>query len=458
MTSKYHRAKLRGKSFKGQDLTGVDFSGADIRGTDFSGAILRGANFSRAQAGLQRRWAIILFLFSLLISTFSGLLSAVGGSLIGFLLINPPRPQENIYVAIASLIVLLIFFLVTVRQGIASACVFLAVAVAATVVAAVGWAGIVAVSWTGIANNTQSGAMATAQIVAVIVTGAVGVLAVALSAVVVTATAAVAGTIAGLIAVAMIISAAGAMAGVVCLTVAPVNIIPAIVAGGAAVVLIIITTWVSSRALFGDEKQSWIKNIAIAVATKYGSSFHRADLTDADFTQARLKNTNLNQAILTRTCWFQVQKLHRASVKHTYLENLQLRQLLITKDLHNQIYDGWNLQGLNLEGANLQDASFIDANLRDSNLQNADIFRAKLVRTQLDKANFRGANLTGAYIEDWGITPETNLSGVRCDYIFMRVPTPENPNPCRQPANWEATFAPGQFSGFINPLANVYKI
>ena len=457
MTSKYHRAKLRGKSFKGQDLTGVDFSGADIRGTDFSDAILRNANFSHAKAGLQRRWAVSLFLLSLLLSTFSGLLCAIGGSLIGFLLVDPKPPQENVYVALISLIMVLIFFLVTVRKGVATACVFLGVAVAITVIAAVSWAGIVAVAWTGVAT-TQGGAMAAAQLVAVVVTGTVGVLAIGFGTVVISTFAAVAGTIAGLIAVALTISVAGVVAGSVSVTATSVNIIPGIMAAGAAVLVIIVATWVSSRALFGDIKQSWIKNIALAIATRHGTSFHQADLTDADFTQARLKNANFNQAILTRTCWFQVKKLHLASVKTTYLENLQLRKVLITKDLHNQIYDGWNLQGVNLQGANLQDASFIGANFRKSNLQDADISRAKLVQAQFDKTNFRGANLTGAYIEDWRITPETNLNEVKCEYIFMRVPTSENPNPFRQPPNWEITFGPGEFSQFINPFANVHNI
>lgn len=56
MAQNYRRGKLRGKSFKGQDLTGADFSDSDIRGTDFTGAILHSANFSNAKAGLQRRY------------------------------------------------------------------------------------------------------------------------------------------------------------------------------------------------------------------------------------------------------------------------------------------------------------------------------------------------------------------------------------------------------------------
>ncbi|MEO1184993.1 MAG: pentapeptide repeat-containing protein [Cyanobacteria bacterium J06636_27] len=91
MAQEYHRAKLRGKSFKGKDLTGVDFSNSDIRGTDFTNAILRGANFSHTKSGLQRRWAIIIILFALVLSAISGLMSAVGGSLVGFILIDSAR-------------------------------------------------------------------------------------------------------------------------------------------------------------------------------------------------------------------------------------------------------------------------------------------------------------------------------------------------------------------------------
>ena len=106
----------------------------------------------------------------------------------------------------------------------------------------------------------------------------------------------------------------------------------------------------------------------------------------------------------------------------------------------------------------MSDASFVGTNLRESNLQNADICRAKLVEAQLDGADFSGAVLTGAYLQDCGITPDTKLDGVNCEYIFMRVPTPEEPNPSRQPANWEATFQPGEFARFMKPLSRVSNI
>ncbi|MCJ8279420.1 MAG: pentapeptide repeat-containing protein, partial [Rivularia sp. ALOHA_DT_140] len=147
MAQEYRRAKLRGKSFKGQDLTGVDFSNSDIRGADFTNAILRDANFSQTKSGLQRRWAIIIIFFSLLLSAISGLMSAVGGSLVGFILVDSAR--ENVYVGVASLIGLSEYFLLSIRKGVLSACVFLAVTIALAIVTAVAWAGFVAVVWSG---------------------------------------------------------------------------------------------------------------------------------------------------------------------------------------------------------------------------------------------------------------------------------------------------------------------
>lgn len=58
---------LRGLSFQGQDLSGADFSKVDIRGTNFANANLTGAKFCGAKAGLQRRFAILVFIILFLI-------------------------------------------------------------------------------------------------------------------------------------------------------------------------------------------------------------------------------------------------------------------------------------------------------------------------------------------------------------------------------------------------------
>ena len=450
MAQNYRRAKLRGKSFKGQDLTGADFSNSDIRGTDFSGAILTGANFRDAKAGLQRRWAIALVIFALLISAISGLLSAVGGSLLGFLLVNNHR--ENIYVVVISLVVLSAFFITIIRRGLSAACGFLVMMITWAGLAAIAWAGIIAVAWAGVAVTS---AMELATLVAVIVTASVSVVIVAAGAVIIIGSAAFAGIIAGLLAVTVTVSVAGAIAGAVAVAAAMVNFPAGGVALLVAIAVVLLGAYASCHALFGDEKQRLTRNLAIALVAKYGTSFQGCDLTDADFTEARLKNTNFITAILTRTCWYQAKKLHLAAVGATYLDDLQLRELLVTKDLQNKNLNGWNLQNINLQAANIKDASLIGANLTASNLQDADFSRANLVQTQLDKSDLRGATLTGAYIKDWLITSETKLDKVKCEYIFMRIPTRENPNPFRLPTNWDETFKEDEFSSLFNPLSKI---
>ena len=76
----------------------------------------------------------------------------------------------------------------------------------------------------------------------------------------------------------------------------------------------------------------------------------------------------------------------------------------------------------------------------------------RLRYTQLDATDFTGATLTGAYIEDWGISNQTTFRGIRCEYVYMRLPTKENPDPLRKPDNNAEVFADGEFGDFIKPM------
>ncbi|HEY9830293.1 MAG TPA: hypothetical protein V6D26_06930, partial [Stenomitos sp.] len=56
------------------------------------------------------------------------------------------------------------------------------------------------------------------------------------------------------------------------------------------------------------------------------------------------------------------------------------------------------------------------------------------------------------------ITSHTKLHGVRCEYVFMRVPTKEDPNPRRKPDNWNETFKDGDFADFIKPIVDTLDL
>jgi uncharacterized protein YjbI with pentapeptide repeats len=415
----FSRENLRGQSFKGKDLSGANFSEADIRGANFTNATLRNVNFSKAKAGMQRRWAIGLVIASWILSGLSGIFSEVSDHFLTWLFER--NSTENI-ILVGSALIVGVILLFMMRKS------FVAFAIAIAVYVALFGVFVVAVFVAG----TEARVMADAD------NGAIAIA----SAFVVAVT----------VAVAFVVAIAGA--GVVAFVVA---IAVAVAVAGVRSDIIAVTIVLTCAVIFWEE-YTFIRGIAIALAAKCGTSFRHADLTEADFTSATLKSTDFTKATLTRTCWHQAKKLDRVRPGTTYLQFSQVRQLLITGQGQAQTFDRQPLRGVNLQGANLADTSFTGADLSEANLQDADLSRAKLVQTQLDEADLRGATLTGAIIEDWGITSHTKLDGVRCEYVFMRVPTKEDPNPRRKPDNWNETFKDRDFADFIKPIVDTLDL
>lgn len=185
----------------------------------------------------------------------------------------------------------------------------------------------------------------------------------------------------------------------------------------------LLSTYIGWRSLSGDKKDTWVRSAAIAFAATGGTSFRDADLTDADFTEATLKSTdfrNAKNAKLTRTRWRNAKKLDRARLGTTYLQNEQVRHLVITGEGKNGNFEHLDLRGLNLRDANLENANFLDADLYQANLSNANLLRTILVRTNLEMADLRGACLTGSCIQDWIISKGTKLDGIVCDYVYLK--------------------------------------
>ncbi|MBD0266411.1 MAG: pentapeptide repeat-containing protein [Tolypothrix sp. Co-bin9] len=208
----------------------------------------------------------------------------------------------------------------------------------------------------------------------------------------------------------------------------------------------------SYQAIEGNKKYNFIRNTAIAIASKGSTNFHKADLTNASFRKAQLRNADLRNATLINTDFYQSQMLDYAQLEKTYLQNAQVRDLLVTKQGQDITFDRQDLRGVKLKGANLEYASFIGADLSHANLQDANLSGAKLVQTQLDGTDFTGATLTGAFIKDWNITTDTKFDEVRCKYVYMRLPTPDNLNQHRKPDNHQEVFALGEFGDFIKPI------
>ncbi|MEH2444666.1 MAG: pentapeptide repeat-containing protein [Nostoc sp.] len=428
---------LRGRNLKGQNLAGANFSYADIRGANFSGANLIGANFSYAQAGLEQRWKITyLALFSLLFLVLSGFFSYLTYYFLP-LIFNVSSLEKQI-TACTTLILLIAFFLSTILQGVGAGLEAFAFAFTGAVGVAGSAKGGTVAAFTGAAVGGLT--VAVVVIVAVVFAGAVAAF---------TETLAATGAIIIIVALASAVAVSFASP-----TSGKIIVVIVIISGALALAFAValFSIYIGWRAMKGDEKYALIRNIAVGFAATGGTSFCGANLTNADFTQARLKSTDLRNTILICSCWHQAKMLDRVRPGSTYLQNSQVRQLLVTGQGQDKNFDRQNLRGINLKKANLADTSFIGADLSEANLQDADLSRAKLKQTQLDGTDLTGATLTGAYIEDWGITNTTKLHGVRCEYIFMRLPTKEDPDPLRKPDNKQEVFADGDFADFIQPI------
>lgn len=216
-------------------------------------------------------------------------------------------------------------------------------------------------------------------------------------------------------------------------------------------VFMIFGNCMSQKSLTGMKHFYWLRKGAVNFAAIGGTSFRKANLTEANFSNAKLEHTDFRAANLTRTRWYQAEGLESARLDKTYLANLKIRQLVVSCKGQRENFDGLDLTGVNLQRANLQNASFIGANLNQSDLQYANLSGAILKQTQLDNANLTGANLTGACIEDWGMTSTTHLESVQCDYVYMRLQTLEKRNPLRKPDDERKNFNKGEFADFIQP-------
>jgi uncharacterized protein YjbI with pentapeptide repeats len=216
--------------------------------------------------------------------------------------------------------------------------------------------------------------------------------------------------------------------------------------------------YVGWQAIKGNEKYTFVLNAAVAATSFWmkGTSFRGANLTDADFSEAKVKCVDFSDANLTRTSWFHTKEIKSAYVGDSYLKSLQIRQLLITGIGQSKKFDNLSLRGINLSGANLQDASFIGSDLSDANLQDANLSGVKLVKTQLEQTDFTGACLTGAYIQDCNITSSTKLDGVECDYIYTQWDTPNNPDRRRQPEDHQKNFEPGDFADCVKYMTSLH--
>ncbi len=437
--------KLERLSFKNQELSESNFSDADIRGVQFSNTILVRSNFSQIRTGVSKRWALQLRLGLIVLVALASFLTAYASTFFGILLPEIDSLPGQFFAGTFSSLLFIGVALITLRQGlgIALSVFSITVIIALTLLAAL------------------PGVDTTRYITCFLAVG------IAVN---------VAGVVVGAISVAILrilpnkwflgfvglTTVAGILLGLKAATEELTEFQQFMLALASTVPILIISIglcwYMGNHAIKGSSKYALIRQIAVTVCNLGATSFRGSDLTDADFTGAYLKQADFRDANLTRTRWFEAKHLAQARISDTYLEDSKIRQLVVTLNGQEQNFDHMDLRGLNLQGANLVDASFIGTKLSEANLQGADLTRAKLVQAQLYGVNLTGACLTGAVIQDWSISPDTNFTDVKCDYVYMQLPTKNDPDPCRKPDNRNEIFQEGDFADFIAPIIKTLNL
>ena len=438
----FRGAILRGGNFRRADLSGADFSGADIRSARFVEATLRGAKFCHAQAGLQRRWWLGQMALVIVISVLAGSLQGFAGAWIGSLLTN--SDQAIVLTGVAGLIIITIVFFAISHQG------FTLKALGSFAVSVVGAfaLGVLGAGFSGVRIS-----------VSVSVVGAVAVF----------SAFAVIGVVAIVSALAFTVGVIGAftigVAVVVGITVGISHAVASTVAVTVAVTVasLLLSIYVDRRIHKFESKFENLRIIGLAVAALGGTRFSGADLTSTTFAHARLKSTNFADSrqrptTLTQVRWHQAQKLDRARLGSSALQDHRVRLLLTTLNGIDQDLSNADLRGANLAGAQLHRANLKAANLNGATLEAAELHSANLAEAQCLGTNFTSAHLTGACLEAWNIDETTILQNIDCLHVFLKEQPDARGNRERRPHNPDKDFQPGDFEKLFKEMLDTVQI
>ncbi|MEH2247347.1 pentapeptide repeat-containing protein [Nostoc sp.] len=200
-----------------------------------------------------------------------------------------------------------------------------------------------------------------------------------------------------------------------------------------------------------------LRDWALAISSWGGTSFHNLDLSEVNFKNAQLANTDLRARKLYRTCFQGVTGLERARVDSRYLdlEIPKVQKLLTHGCSEDPDLSNLNLRGAYLQGADLRRMKFIDTDLTGADLQGADLRGSILANAQTIAVDFTNPNLTGICIQNWNVNSQTCFTNVECDYIYRKLDEKGEPID-RHPL--DRNFEPREFESLYQEVGNVVEL
>lgn len=444
MAKDYSGQDLSGRRFAGQDLRGGVFRGADLRRVSFRGADLTGADLYGTRLdplaiirffGLEM-WpgiiAPVLFLFAFhFVASAASLIRQIND--VGFGTLHPYAPIQvdlayaDLPIAAAVIVGLCGILAFALRIGrFADGLSLLGLALTTSAV------GFVMVSHsTGAWLETIENLVGT-------VSGAVAAISVAVLLLTLLSPIGQALPLLLLVIVGIVIAVQGTE---------PATLVKVMVAalGSSALALTSLAWYLRRHALAENQQLRGLRRLILAAGAWYGSDLRDALMPSANLENAQLRFVKLAATKdLTRTRFRGARDLHLAYVTGTILANRRVRELLVSGDAAGGHFEHADLHGAWLGGANLRGTRFCDAELTGADLTDADLTDADLSRATLIGADLTGATLTGACLDGWNIDTDTQLVGVRADYVFLEA-GPDGTRRERRPQG-EGLFGPGDFT------------
>jgi hypothetical protein len=271
----YSNENLQGRKFNAASLQKVSFHGADLRGANFSLAKLNGADFSGSKSGIRLRSQALLFFLSFVVSCFSGYLAMLAGNTIQ-LLLKSVNANERL-AGYGTCFLFAVFTVFAISKGLFKAINKLLVIMIAAAVAL----GLF-MYFTGL--GTGIGALY----------GAVAILLMVLMFVIGTIARATIGTLGSNI-LFFVVAISGGMFG-------------RSVGGGIGTVVMALCSAVISKRALKEKGNSVLREVALFISSRFGTSFKDADLTNGNFSNAQIRNSDFSNAIVTGVDWTNTQK------------------------------------------------------------------------------------------------------------------------------------------------------
>jgi len=194
-----------------------------------------------------------------------------------------------------------------------------------------------------------------------------------------------------------------------------------------------------------------IYNYSLLLGSWGGTSFYLLDLSNKNFTNSDLANSDLRAKKFYRTCFRGVTGLNKSRMNNQYFDiNLpKVQQLLVQGFSKESDFRRLNLKGAHLLNADLRRKNLTGANLSGSNLSESFLEESCLAHADLTGADLSGSNLTGACIDNWSINQDTVLSGVVCRFFYRKLDVETGEFLCRYPINKEDTLQLGDFEALV---------